>query len=215
MGEASNIMERLKSATSDLHQAAEQRVLQRELARGALPRDLYVAFLGQMLLVHEALEAAIRLTATRHRAFGAVVREHHTREGALRSDLDHLAGGTWVAEPLPAARLLIREIERARQEEPAALLGMLYVLEGSTNGSKFIAAAMSRRQGLKPGPGLGYLDPHGDHQKDRWQAFKSDMNAVGFSETESAAVIEAAMTMFRGIADLSDELMEPAAADLG
>ncbi len=210
MGQAPNIMQRLKSATSDLHRTAEERPLQRELAKGAISRDLYVAFLAQMLLVHESLEAAIRMAAPRHRAFGAVVREHHCREEALRSDIAHLGSDPRNAEALPATRALIGAIERTRLENPVALLGMLYVLEGSTNGSKYIAAAMSRRQGMTPGPGLGYLDPHGDRQKDLWIAFKSDMDAVGFADPESAAIVEAACTMFRGIADISDELMEPA-----
>ena len=84
---------------------------------------------------------------------------------------------------------------------------MLYVLEGSTNGSKFIAAALHRAWGFEPGPGLSYLDPHGDLQKQRWLAFKHDMDAAGFSEADAAVLIDAARLVFQSVADISDELI--------
>ena len=85
---------------------------------------------------------------------------------------------------------------------------MLYVLEGSTNGSKFIARAIRREYGLGEGPGASYLDPHGELQQERWQAFKRDMDDVGFTETEASAIIDAACRMFRALTDVSDELSE-------
>ena len=205
------IMRRLKSETSELHTMAEGRTLQRELARGALPRELYVAFLGQMHLVHAALEAAISRAAPGHRAFESVVRQHHHRQVHLRVDLEFFGVNAGTVEPVSATADVVTEIERIAIAQPVALLGMLYVLEGSTNGSRFIATAMHRKQGLAPGPGLLYLDPHGDLQKVRWLAFKRDMDDFGFNQADSDVIVDAAVLMFQRIADISDELATPAA----
>ena len=105
---------------------------------------------------------------------------------------------------------MLADIERAADEQPVTLLGMLYVMEGSTNGSKFIAAAIRKAYELT-GPGTTYLDPHGDLQKERWRTFKHDMDSVGFDEAESLAIINAAMGVFRCFINLSEELYEPIA----
>lgn len=203
------IMGRLKAASEDLHRMAEGRDLQRLLVRGTLPRPLYETYLAQMHLVHTALEDRIREVAREHPAFASVLRDYHWREPQLRADLVFLGGEVAQIEPLPAARALIEHIDREAADCPVALLGMLYVLEGSTNGSKFIARSIGKAYGLSAGPGLSYLDPHGDLQRDRWLTFKQDMNAVDLSENEKTRIIAAARATFQAVADLSDELMEP------
>ena len=202
------IMERLKAASEDLHRMAEGRDLQRLLVRGTLPRPLYETYLAQMHLVHTALEDRIREDTAKHPAF-VVLRDYHWREPQLRADLVFLGGEVAQIEPLPAVWALIEHIDREAADCPVALLGMLYVLEGSTNGSKFIARSIGKAYGLSAGPGLSYLDPHGDLQRDRWLTFKQDMNAVDLSENEKTRIIAAARATFQAVADLSDELMEP------
>lgn len=203
------IMGRLKAASEDLHRMAEGRDLQRLLVRGTLPRPLYETYLAQMHLVHTALEDRIREVTREHPAFASVLRDYHRREPQLRADLVFLGGEVAQIEPLPAARALIEHIDREAADCPVALLGMLYVLEGSTNGSKFIARSIGKAYGLSAGPGLSYLDPHGDLQRDRWLTFKQDMNAVDLSENQKTRIIAAARATFQAVADLSDELMEP------
>ena len=112
---------------------------------------------------------------------------------------------------------MLQHIDAIAAAQPAALLGMLYVLEGSTNGSRFIARSLARTfnenvKSGKAGPnagsgaGLSYLDPYGDAHPERWQSFKTDLNAANL-EDHLDAMIEASKIMFRSIADLSDELM--------
>ena len=201
-----SIMTRLKSETADLHQAAESSPLQRRLVKGELPRDLYAAFLGQMYLVHAALEQAVRDASASHPGFSAVVREYHHREPQLCEDLAFLGVDLNAITPIGATTAMLTAIARTAAERPIALLGMLYVLEGSTNGSKFIASAVRKAYQLEQGPGAAYLDPHGELQRDRWQAFKHDMDSVGFTETEAQDIIATAKGMFRSITDISDEL---------
>ncbi len=203
-------MGRLKSATADLHQEAESRPLQKQLAKGSIRRDLYAAYLGQLYLVHQALEAQIRKASSRHRAFAAVVRDYHWREGQLQHDLGHLGLDTGLIAPEPATTAFMSRLDQAAQAEPVSLLGALYVLEGSTNGAKFIAAALRRAWGTQANGGLSYMDPHGDQQRPRWAAFKQDMDAVGFSVAEEALIVEAAEETFRAITRISDEVCDSA-----
>lgn len=202
------IMGRLKAASEDLHRMAEGRDLQRLLVRGTLPRPLYETYLAQMHLVHTALEDRIREVTREHPAFASVLRDYHWREPQLRADLVFLGGEVAQIEPLPAARALIEHIDREAADCPVALLGMLYVLEGSTNGSKFIARAIRKAYQLEQGPGVAYLDPHGELQRERWGAFKHDMDSVGFTETEAQDIIATAKGMFRSITEISNELSE-------
>ncbi len=138
----SDIMGRLKSATDDLHRMAEGRELQTRLVKGELVRDLYLDFLGQMLLVHVALENRLRSSLDLHPAFGRVVRDYHWRETQLRADIAFVGGDADGFVPLPATAALVAQIEGTAETEPVGLMGMLYVLEGSSNGSKFVAAAL-------------------------------------------------------------------------
>lgn len=208
MTTSTGVMSRLKTATDDLHRMAEGRRLQRSLAKGTLPTDRYAAFLSQMYLVHKALEEAIDRCDAADPVFGAVFRDYHRRVGNLSSDLEFLGADPASIEPTGATTALLNTIDRTRNERPAALLGMLYVLEGSTNGSRFIAAALRRTRGLEPGPGLLYMDPHGELQPQRWAAFKRDMDTAGFTEPQVLALVETAKQTFQAIADISDELMQ-------
>ncbi len=204
-----SIMSRLKSATAELHRQAEGTSLQQRLVKGALPRDLYATFLGQMYLAHSALEGSIRDVSETHRGFATVVREYHRRESNLSEDLDFLGVELDTITAAGATDALLADIRQLAREQPVALLGMLYVLEGSTNGSKYIARAIRSEYGLGQGPGASYLDPHGELQQERWQAFRQDMDDVDFTETEASAIVNAAGRMFRSLTDVSNELSEP------
>lgn len=208
------IMARLKAETAALHGQAESRPLQKRLAKGEIDRSLYADYLAQLLLVHRALEQRLESASARHPQIAAVFRNDQRREGNLRDDLAFLGRDARSIVPLAATTALVKTIERTSAAAPVALLGLLYVLEGSTNGSKFIAKALGRSFGLSGsgGDGLRYLDPYGDMQRERWSEFKALMDAVGFGAAESDAIVAGARAMFQGIIDVSDELIEPAPA---
>jgi heme oxygenase len=94
--------------------------------------------------------------------------------------------------------------------EPASLLGLHYVLEGSNNGSRFIAKGLMGAYGMAPGAGLRYMDPYGAEQRERWRAFRTTMDEVGFSAEDSDRLLESARHMFQGIVEISDDLLAEA-----
>ena len=204
--ETPTIMLELKTSTQTLHDATEDGSFNTQLVKGALPRDRFVDSLAQLFLVHSALERHLRSAQSKAPAIGRVVRDYQFQEPYLRQDLEFFGRNLGDIKPLPATTRLIQQIEHVAATRPAALLGFQYVFEGSNNGSKFIARAVSRVYQLADGKGLQYLDPYGDQQKERWQAFKDDMNAASFSQEERAAIVDAACKTFEGMIALHKEL---------
>lgn len=215
---APTIMERLKLETADLHTAAETHEFQKNLVKGELPRAAYVAWLGQMLLIHRALEARLRQLRAKHAGAAQLLKDCQFQEPYLREDLAHFGADADAIMPLPATTRLINTIERTWAADPLTVLGYHYVLEGSNNGNKYIAKALQKSLGLQPGAGLRYLDPYADNQRAVWSQFKEDMNAIEFTAAERDSIVEAAKDLFRAIGELSTDLVvasKPAPASCG
>lgn len=199
------VMDVLREATWDLHQQAERSAFQQALLAGRVDRSTYAAWLGQMLLVHEALERHLRHLRGQMPETAAVVAEYQFQEGYLRGDLEYL-GVAERPEPLPATQAFTAYIERLAREQPVALLGVHYVLEGSNNGSRFLARSISAALGLTDGQGTQFLDPYGAAQRERWQAFREGMNGLRLAPDQREAMVEAAKQTFLAVMRLGEEL---------
>lgn len=200
------IMIQLKESTRKLHDATEDGTFNQDLIKGKLPLDAYVALLTQLYFVHRALESQLRRLRGTQAAFGRVLREYQFQEPYLLEDLAFFGRDVAKAEPLPATRGFIAEIDRLAEENPLALLGVHYVFEGSNNGGKFIARALRRVYNLSGSAGTRYMEPYGENQAAYWQAFKNDMDAVGFSPDECEALVSAACETFEAVGRIHGEL---------
>jgi heme oxygenase len=196
------IMAGLRDATSEHHRRAEGRGLQQALVKGELPRETFAAYLAELFHVHSRLELRLRESAEAHPAVRTVFQPHCERESDLRADLDFM--GHEPGTPLPATSALLDDLDRWAKRDPVALLGPLYVLEGSMNGNLFIARVLMKAWNVAPGPGLKYLNPYGTDQKAVWTAFKDRMDGQELSADERAAIIGAAQRTFDGIAAIAD-----------
>lgn len=202
------IMTLLRDSTTDLHSQAEGHAFQRSLVTGTVSRERYARYLQQMLLVHVALENALRAAAKVVPAIGRVVTPEQYQEPYLLEDLSFYGAQPDGAQALPATSALIARIQAAAKATPAALLGFHYVLEGSNNGSRFIARAIRGAFRLTGSNGVRYLDPYGDRQREVWAAFKAAMDAESFTAAEMHAMVEAAKEMFQGITAISQGVAE-------
>ncbi len=209
-GTTEGIMARLRQETAELHRQAESRPLQKHLGSGTLPRATYAAWMSQLLLVHELLERLLdeQIERASHSGFAQVWQSLARHSGNLRSDLAHLGLDPDCAEALDATAALLADLREWGERGDVALLGALYVLEGSMNGNRFIRKALQRAYASPDGAGLSYLDPYGEDQRATWQAFRERMDAVGFDAGECDAILGGANRMFRGIGEISDEQFE-------
>ncbi len=207
------IMQALRDATRELHTRAEHLPVEQALLNGTLPRELYVRFLAQRLHVHAALEEALQALAAADPAVAGVVRPELMQVENLRADLA-LLGAAEPAPPLPAAAALTEDIGRLRREQPRALLGVWYVFEGSKNGGRFLARALARAYGLRPGePGLRYLDPHGSRQRLLWKQVVERMNRLPLTSDEREQMIAAAVQTFQRVCEMDAQLWQAASVE--
>lgn len=202
----------LRESTAVHHRRAEQHEFQQQLVRGTLPKELYVRWLAQMLHVHGALEAHLDRLVVRNPRLKGLFDDSRRKVGPLQQDLAFFAADP--AQPaLPAATAMVTWMDTLADAQPLALLGVFYVLEGSTNGSKFIARKVRPAYEL-PGSGEGsaYLDPYGDLQPVRWQEFKVAMDKLAFPAQDVESIVLAAQHTFDSIRELGAELLATSAA---
>ncbi len=215
-GGSTALPDRLKTETAELHRFAESRPLQKLMVQGQLPRPTFAAYLVELFFVHRRLEAALREAAAGSDAVASMLAIARQRERDLLSDLHYFGADPFAASPCDATNRVLEAIDRCAAAQPVSLIGMLYVLEGSLNGSRFIARAVSRAYDIHRGegeapPGLKYLDPYGDAQPALWQRFRAALSELVMSEPDASAVIAAAAEVFRGIAAISDAVLENSA----
>jgi len=202
--ETRNIMDALKERTGEHHRRAEQQPLQRALVSGTATREQYTQWLGQMLVVHIALEREIEFCRAAEPRL-AVAADDQFGHPRLAADLRTLGidpGAIGASAATAATAAVCEAIRAAAAVMPVSLLGFHYVLEGSKNGNRYIAIALRRGLGLSPGSGDTYLDPYGEHQRAKWQAFRAAMGGGTYSEAETEAIIGAAGAMFDGVSAL-------------
>jgi len=196
------VMERLRAETAAHHARAEGKAIQRDMVAGSIVRERYAAWLGQMLLVHRALERAIDARRS-HFAPLAVVTDEQRHSARIEQDLRFYDADVPSIRPSPGAAGLIARIAEA---DGPTLLGMVYVLEGSMNGNRYIVMALRKGLDLNPGEGDRYLDPYGEHQRPKWAAWKGAVDAEAISPAEADAAVAGAGAMFDGVAAISDDL---------
>ena len=201
----SSIMDLLKEATAEQHRDAERRKLQKEMVGGRITADTYRNWLGQMLLLHSALWSAIVARRVSSPPLADVVRDDGCHVANLRADLMALDGDPDEIRPLPATERGLGTIRSAAEEDPLSLLGYNYVLEGSMNGNRYIARALTHSLKISA---TSYLDPYGEEQRPIWVAYRERMNAAGFDASQAERMVAGARDMFSTIAELSDQLME-------
>jgi heme oxygenase len=202
-----SIMQRLKAETSDIHSHAESRTLQRAIAAGEVDRAAFSAYLGQLYQVHQSLESALENSCDEHAAIGALATADRMRIPDLDRDLEFYGVDRDQIAAGDAAKRFASRVQEITTTAPVALLGALYVLEGSTNGGRFLARALRKSWDLD-GEGLAYFDPYGDEQPQKWASFRRDMDEASFSADQEEAIIEMAKATFIAIAEVSDEVSE-------
>ena len=150
------VADRIRAAIAPAHVAVEQTAFARGMTQGTLTRAGYCDGLRQLLALHESLEVA--LGAADSPVVAAVYdAERMARTGLAARDLAALGHPADAADPIaPAvADLAARFAEWA--DRPAALVGALYVLEGSKMGSMILAKSLGRCLNVNRGePGLDY-----------------------------------------------------------
>jgi len=198
----------LRSSTADAHTRAERSPFQRAMISGRLPRAQYLAFLIAMRAVWRTLEeVAPRIPAGAARA--TLLDPQRFRTSDIDRDLAHLGAESAVANAdgtNAAATDFAARIRALADASPTALLGVLYVLEGSTNGGRYIARSLRRAFALTGEDGIAFQDPYGDAQPELWAAWKTALDRV-VMPSDVPLLVATAKETFDAIGRIGDEVL--------
>lgn len=208
-----SLADRLKESTKELHHAAEHHPLQQSIVRGTISRSDYASFASSLRNVHAAMEARLAALAVNDPRIAAIFHERHHRLAAFDRDIALLAGSEVRATPQLAHSdggvIDMRPEEwfgGAEHAHPLVWIGLLYVVEGSSNGGQVIARVLRRAWGLDDDT-LRSLDPHGTETRTHWAAFRTSLDAQSFSSAERDSIVAGAAAAFAGITRLMDSLV--------
>jgi len=189
-----------------MHNETEGNDFQKSLFGGSLPKEQFVEYLGQMYLIHKALEDALSELRANSPIIASIIADHQYQEPYLKSDLKAAQVQVDDLKPLPATKALIDHMAHLKREQPMALLGCEYVLFGSKHGAKMLSKQIEK-YGLGEKGSPNYFDPYGDKFAGYWQEFKANMNAAQFSSSEQEHAINGAKGMFSGLSKVFDDLI--------
>lgn len=203
-------MQRLRAETRERHVATEAIPFSSAIVNGSLPRSSYIGQLKAYLPIHAALERAFETPG--HPALAAVwstdMRKTHLIEADLRAlDLD----GAHIPSAADASAQMVAWVEHLADTDPIALLGVLYVLEGSTLGGALLRRHLSVAYGLTD-DGLRYYSPYGVGPKPHWVAFSERMNSAVTDATDGDRIVAAADETFERIGRILSALSPSTAA---
>ena len=196
-GGGMTLLEELKAATLAVHTRLEAAPFFAALGAGELPLESYVGELRAFTMFHAAVERA--LPASRDARIAAVWREDMRKMPLLERDLRFFEPRA-VADLREATEAALRATDQLTlwaAEQPLALLGVLYVLEGSTLGAKVVRPLVARAFHLNDDGGLSYLGCYGNAVAEHWRGFQERMNALVLTADERAAIVRAADEFFR------------------
>ncbi len=134
------LSQQLRSATRDLHRAAEASEPIRALMRGELGRGAYAALLRQLRALYEALEQGLDRHADAP-GFAAFNFAALRRLPALDADLQSLQAAPGALQP--AARAIVERLHSLNESDPPRLLAHAYVRYlGDLNGGQLLRRAV-------------------------------------------------------------------------
>ncbi len=208
-----SLADELKERTKDAHHRAEFHPLQQRIVRGEVTPTEYEPFARALHSIHLVLEGALDRSMTAEPRLGQVFLNRHRRSVHFAADLATMG----VSNDCPNFRSIDAALDRiatTAEHSPIALVGTLYVLEGSTNGGMVIARVLRKAWGLPDGT-LRSIDPHAAQTRAYWGEFRAALDGVAptLSARDRANIVESAEATFVAISAIMDECADPAVLD--
>lgn len=116
----------------------------------------------------------------------------------LQQDLAFLSEQPVSAAQTPVA-VALPDIQRIGQ-----LIGVLYVIEGSTLGGQLISRHLAQHHDLGPGQGADFFNGYADRSASMWQAFITFADSILDDPAECQAAQESARQTFQSFMQVLD-----------
>ncbi|MGW1772805.1 biliverdin-producing heme oxygenase [Streptomyces sp. NPDC002104] len=198
--DCSTLVERIRASTRGRHAELEGTPFSTAMLAGTLPLDRYVGQLAAYRTVLRALEG--ELSGAQAPCVASVWSAELAKLPLLDRDLTHFAeDGVFPASAAAApAEAFVREIRAAAASDPGALLGFLYVLEGSTMGGMILRRYVAEAYGLRGTDGVAY---YASGDRERWARFTARLNGALPGPGGQDGVVTAACRAYHHVAAIS------------
>jgi len=196
------LMDALKAATQAPHSRVHEAPFFEALTARQLPLESYVGQLRALAVIHGVLEQA--LTGCADERVAAVWQDDMRKLPLLQQDLRFFEPRVVadIREAVELTQTVAGNLRLLSLQEPVALLGCLYVLEGSTLGAQALRSHYARAFALQAPEGLSYVDSYGAAVPAQWAQFRQRMAALSLGPAETAKVTQVAAEFFGRIAAL-------------
>ena len=178
---APSLLEALRSGTGVLHVALEKRL---PFFSDTLDLERYTRLLSAYYGFYHELENRLLHSPWHVDGFDL---QQRLKTPALGKDLQALGVSVQtlaLCETLPAIH------------SQAAMLGVLYVLEGATLGGNILRKQMSERLGLEAHNGCAFLYVYGQATGRQWKAFMDFLGSVPLDAQARGETVQAARSTF-------------------
>lgn len=181
---------RLQATTQAYHQQLNHHHLLVGITQADYSPINYQKLLYAYFQLYQTLESQIkRFTAEQPCAFNYLER---IKLPWLLDDLAFLTTRTPAANQGNNLDMLTPEINSIGQ-----LVGVLYVIEGSTLGGQIISRCLSKNFGYTANTGARFFYGYGEHSKAMWQEFIDFAQSIAADETENQAAVASACLTFQ------------------
>ncbi len=183
--QSTELRTRLRDATAPLHNQLNQQPMLAALLGKNFSLADYQQLLGTYYSLYHQLEAAIKRYLTQQPIDFDYQPRYKTP--LLQNDLSY-----WHITPEPlCCQVPLPEITSLGQ-----LLGLLYVLEGSTLGANFIAQHLKLTYGYTRSTGSEFFNAYGEQTQSHWQSFISYINRYSDQADLAIQAIDTASLSF-------------------
>lgn len=195
------ITDRLRDATREIHSRLESTEYAVALQSGTMAIESYVGYLRVLTVLHGTLEPI--LDNTEHPALKSVWNNALRRTAFLTHDLDYFR--TRLVPDLPAAigaaQKTAADIRRLSLDDPAALIGAVFTLYGSSMGAQVLRSSIDSGLDVGDGSGGSYFARHGGEGHREWHATVHRIDSSRISESQIKSAAETAILVFQCIHD--------------
>jgi heme oxygenase len=176
----------LRDHTARAHQQLEERLA---VFGWLATRESYVAMLERLYGFYVRAEPAL---VVRGASISGLDLEQRRKAPLLVADLTALGRTPRELRALP------RMDRMPRLDEPARVLGVLYVIEGATLGGKLIEREVATRLGLDRATGTAFFGAYGADAAHQWQRFGGVVEREA-PELDVAVICSAAAETFAAL----------------
>ncbi len=196
----SGVRERLRGSTHHHHSQLNRNPMLAGLTKPLYPLAKYRDLLTAYFYLYQALEQQI--TAFLAQQFDLFNYAERRKLPWLEADF------SYFKLDLPGPEVVLRgAVDLPKIETVGQLIGVLYVIEGSTLGGQLISRSLAEHHGLTSGQGASFFGGYGDRTMPLWESYIRFAESIAGNEVECRAAEAAAGSTF--------QLFEQALDDIG